>query len=300
MERDESKPKLISVECTSKPEVQRTLTSAFKRAQEENLQDFAEWSPSEVLDKDFISLIEDIDSDLDPPDEDANPPSLRTILTLFDCCNSFLRISKSPLDTALVSQVRDAVRYNAVVKGWYCTSILSKFWITAEECRAVFAAYWIPSTITKRSLSVVETMSMHAVSLLLRDSGIRALSWLGTDDRSEKTPGSYARWFHLTFGFIGYEHNEPQFIVFGKVPASKHMGKAADAKFMPFAFGARGASSVAVEGLRMGEGSLIHEVRVVFRCCGESGRPSSPAGRNAPGRPSLARGSNFWLLPHRE
>jgi hypothetical protein len=195
----------------------------------------------DTIDPAEIEHFEIMSKDLEPPEEDQNPLCLRTINRFFSNCLRFLLINGQPLEKKFKNDICKVVSYNAIVKRWYPTGEKEKSWMTDTEGKACFTALWSIGINEKRK-PTIELLCIHTVLQLLQVDGIRTLSWVDHSDRPAKKPGRYLRYHHVTFRYVGHDGTEPQFITYGRVPASKHQAKKGDKHFKPFALGTRGAA----------------------------------------------------------
>lgn len=119
---------------------------------------------------------------------------------------------------------------------------MEKKWITGEQGMSCLSALWyaFPSENKK---STIELLSIHTFLQLLQVDGIRTLSWIDDPLRPENFPGRYTRFTHMTFRYVGHKFEQPQFIVYGRIPASKHQSRSGDKNFKTFSYGTRGSGT---------------------------------------------------------
>lgn len=140
------------------------------------------------------------------------------------------------------------MKYIAREKGWYCTSQMKKLWISSEQIDEVLAALWNIHSTREKDYCVQKLLSLHTVIQCLDVMGTRRLSLVDDGNRPRGHVGRYLRWGMITIQLLGYQGDEPEFVVSATASGTKHSARFGDAKFSNFAFATRDSNDALSSG----------------------------------------------------
>ena len=199
-----------------------------------------------------------------PPQADHRPIAYRSIMRRFKDILRQFKIWRRPLlDREWRSNVQrvgekmfqscrlshghcspQIIAYNARVLGWYPTSSSETLWIRDDQIALMTAGLWnalaqFNGNVHNR-LGAVPLLGYHLMTQILVVCGARAISWLDNVRRPVGEVGRFLRWHHVKIRLCGYDRfNEPKFVVFGSLSASKHASRLGDSLWHRFTFGSK-------------------------------------------------------------